>query len=138
MLFMFLNILNSLRILQKFNTIFMVIESSSQMIAIFTFFTIIVSAFMVPLAQSIWATNYFGYKTFKHCICSIMMLNYSKGNLESILYFNQIFSITFMGSYYLIFGFLCRAAFCHLQKNAVRQVCLQTGFQEDIIEMNNK
>lgn len=113
----------------------MVVENSMRMIFTFTLGTIVVSAFMAPLAQSIWGIYIPGYKTVTHTICSILMLSYSKGNLNSILYLSNYWALFFISSYYLIFVFLCRSAFCQLQKISVQQVCLQTGFQEGIIEV---
>lgn len=138
LLFMIRKILNSFRIVQKFNTIFMILDNASQMVFTCMFGLIVLSAFLVPFAQSIWGHSVFGYKTNFHCLNSLIMLNYSKGNLEVIMQHNTFWAFLFIVMYYFIFVFFMHSAFHYLQQDATKSVSLQTGFTADLLEKNEK
>merc|ERR1712100_427791 len=90
------------------------------------------SAFsLVPLAQSIWGTYLFGYKTFAHAVCSVLLINYSKGNLNVLQDYNAFWSSIFIFLYYMIIVFLMHAAFHTVQTIAVMRTNLRTGLREE-------
>jgi hypothetical protein len=78
---------------------------------IFMCFLILFNVAIVPLAQSIWGTYLVGYKGYRDALNSVGMLAYSKGNLEVILDINYIWSLNFVGAYYIVVLFILHAAF---------------------------
>lgn len=138
LLFMIRKIFNSLRIVNKFNTIFMILDDASQKVFTCTLGIIFFTAFLVPFAQSIWGHQVFGYKTNFHCLNSLIMLSYSKGSFEEVMHHNSYWAFLFISMYYFIFIFFMRSAFHYLQQDAAQSVSLQTGFTKDLLEKQEK
>ena len=108
------------------------------MIVICTFGLIVLTCFVVPFAQSIWGHKVFGYKTQFHCLNSLLMLSYSQGSLQEIVKNASLWAFLFLVFYYSIFVFLMHSTFHYLQQDAAKTVSLQTGFQSDLLEENEK
>jgi hypothetical protein len=74
-------------------------------------FLIVYNIALTPLAQSIWGNKLIGYKNFFNALNSVMMIAYSKGNLEILLDINVVWSLIFILMYYLVSIFFLHAAF---------------------------
>jgi len=129
LLFMGRKMLDLFRVIQILNIILVVLKEGLAFISIFMIFFLVAIFGLVPLAQSIWGTYLFGYKTVEHTIGSVLMINYSKGNLEVLQDFNFIWSFIFVFLYYMIIVFFMHAAFHAVQADSVKQVNLKTGLK---------
>ena len=129
LLFMGRKMLDLFRVIQILNIILVVLKEGLAFISIFMIFFLVAIFGLVPLAQSIWGTYLFGYKTVEHTIGSVLMINYSKGNLEVLQDFNFIWSFIFVFLYYMIIVFFMHAAFHVVQADSVKQVNLKTGLK---------
>lgn len=92
---------------------------------------IVFNAAMTPLAQAIWGTYLLGYKTFKDAFVSVMMIAYSKGDLEELLDLNLNWAFLFILMYYSVAIFLLHAAFHQIQTDSVKNIVLLNSLKED-------
>lgn len=129
-LFMGMKLYDFARINKTLNIILMVLQESIQFMVIFLALLIALAFSLVPLAQSIWGIYLYGYKTFEHAFCSVLMINYSKGNLNVLQNYNAVWSTLFIFLYYMSIVFLIHAAFHMVQTESVMLRSLRTGLRE--------
>jgi hypothetical protein len=97
----------------------MTLNYSVNLMIIFFIVLIFFNISMVPLAQSIWGTYLQSYKTFPDAVNAVLMLGYSKGDLDQILDINFIWSFIFMSLYYSIAIFVIHSAFHYIQTDSL-------------------
>ena len=77
---------------------------------------IMFTIFLVPKAQAIWGHEVFGYKTAFHCLNSLIMLNYSKGSFDQLLYQKTSqWTVIFVVIYFLFLTLSMHSVFHYLQ-----------------------
>jgi len=111
LIFIAIKVIDGFRINLRFNVIVMTLMNSASLFFIFLVFLLAFNIALVPLAQSIWGSYLIGYKGTLDCLNSVMMIAYSKGNLESLIEINFYWSFLFMIIYYAFALFFLHAAF---------------------------
>jgi len=111
LVFVLFKVVDGARLIQRFNVIIMTLIYSTNLMIRFLGLLIVFNAAMTPLAQAIWGTYLLGYKTFKDAFVSVMMIAYSKGDLEELLDLNLKWAFLFILMYYSVAIFLLHAAF---------------------------
>jgi len=66
------------------------------------------------------------------------MINYSKGNLDKLMgYTSSVYAPGFLLIYYFIFIFFWHSAFHYLQKDAVKNIFLAVGYDDDVFNSSS-
>jgi len=119
----------------KFNVIVLTIGQSSQLIFVFMTFLIAFNFTMTPLASAIWGTYLPGYKSYFDTINSVLMIAYSKGDLDKLMDINVIWSGLFIIVYYVIAIYLMHAFFHNAQTDALKNIVIRFSLDKtDVIE----
>ena len=135
MIFLALKIFDGFRVIGRINVIMLTLGASGGLFSVFMAFYIFIQIALVPLAQSIWGTILIGYKTIPDCVNSVLMIAYSKGNLDVLLDINFFWSMIFLVLYYLIILFFLHASFHQVQFDALRNVVQLYSLEEtDIVQ----
>jgi hypothetical protein len=111
LMFVFIKLADAFRVVPKINKIFLTLVESQGLLTLFMSALVVLNTLLVPLAQAIWGTYFIAYKTFTDANVSVLMITYSKGELEYLLDINFIWSLNFMLMYYFICIFIFHAAF---------------------------
>lgn len=138
LLFILVKIVDGARYIQRINVIMMTLISSVNLMVIFLGVLLTFNTTMVPLAQAIWGTSLVGYKSFDYAQTSVLMIAYSKGNLEALLDINFVWSLIFMIMYYSVPLFFLHAAFHMIQTDSLKNIVMANSLQEDDVIANEK
>jgi hypothetical protein len=127
LVFVLFKVVDGLRINKKFNHIVQTMLNSSQLLCIFFCVNLLIQLALTPLAMAVWGHQLAGYKDFDNGMVSVMMIFYSKGNLNSLLEINYIWSFIFLLIYYFLTIFLSLGAFHQIQVDSLKRVVLING-----------
>jgi len=129
MIFITLKIIDGLRIVGKMNTIMLTFITSGKYFSIFMCLHFFFHIALIPLAQSTYGTSLVGYKLIPDCLNSLLMISYSKGNLNQLFDFNEFWGLLLLILYYIFALYFLHAVFHMVQFDALRNTVLLYGLK---------